>query len=80
METKIIAIGNSKGIRLGKTLLDRYKIHDKVELVMEVDHIVIRPMRQPRKGWDVAFKRMHKNGDYKLVMPDLFDDERIEPW
>ncbi len=80
METPVIPIGNSKGIRLSKTLLERYRIQDKVDLVLEEDHIVLKPIAEPRKGWDAAFKRMHKNGDDKLVMPDVFDDERIEPW
>lgn len=80
MEVNIIAIGNSKGIRLSKTLLERYNIQDKVDLVLEKDQIIIRPVRKPRQGWAAAFKRMHANGDDKLLMPDVFPDERIDPW
>ena len=35
MEVSIIKIGNSKGFRLSKTLLEKYNIKDKVELILE---------------------------------------------
>ena len=79
METNIIPIGNSKGIRLSKTILERYNIHDRVDLVFEKDHIIIKPKPEPRRGWDAEFKRMNKNGDDQLIMPDVFSDEKIEP-
>ena len=31
MEVSIIRIGNSKGLRLSKTILDKYQINDKIE-------------------------------------------------
>ena len=55
MEVPIIKIGNSKGFRLSKTLLEKYKIKDKVELILEKSHIVIKPIEEPRKGWDLKF-------------------------
>ena len=33
MEIAIIQIGNSKGIRLSKTLLEKYNIKDKIEII-----------------------------------------------
>ena len=34
----------------------------------------------PRKGWEKAFKKMHENGDDKLLMADIFEDENLEEW
>lgn len=31
--------------------------------------------QSPRKGWRNAFKKMAKNNDDKLLMPDVFEDE-----
>lgn len=79
MEIPIIQIGNSKGIRLAKTILDRYRFTDKVELIFQEGFIIIKPaMPQPREGWDKAFKEMHKRGDDKLLIDDIFEDEMIE--
>lgn len=80
MEISVIPIGNSKGIRLTKALLERYNITDKVELVLEKSYIVLKPKSAPRKGWEKAFQKMHQNGDDKLLVDDIFDDESFEEW
>jgi antitoxin MazE len=80
MDVSVIKIGNSKGIRLNKTLLDKYNIGDKVELVLEKNHILIKPVSQPRKDWDKAFDKMHQNGDDLLLVNDVFEDENPEEW
>ena len=80
MEVSIISIGNSKGLRLSKTILEKYKIRDKVELILEKGHIIIKPVSQPRKGWEEAFKKMHEEGDDQLLIDDVFDDETLNEW
>ena len=80
MDLSIIAIGNSKGIRLPKTLLEKYNITDKVELILEKDYIILKPKSEPRKGWEKSFKKMHENGDDNLLINDFFEDENLEEW
>jgi antitoxin MazE len=75
MQVSVIQIGNSKGIRLSKTLLEKYHITDKVELVLEDDHIVLKPLSQPRKNWEAAFAEMHRNGEDQLLIDNAFADE-----
>ena len=78
MEISVISIGNSKGIRLAKTLLDKYNIKDSVELILEKGYIILKPKSTPRKGWEKSFQKMNQNGDDKLLIPDLFEDESLE--
>jgi len=80
MEVSVVKIGNSRGIRFSKTILERYNIRDSVNLILEKGHIIIRPVTRPRKGWEKAFKEMHDNQDDRLLMPDIFDDEISEEW
>lgn len=80
METSIIKIGNSKGIRLSKTLIEKYNLRDTVELILEKEYIIIKPSSKPRKGWEKAFKEMAENGDDQLLFDDVFEDENIEEW
>ncbi len=80
MEIPIINIGNSKGIRLSKSILEQYNISDSVELVLEKGRIILLPKSAPRKGWDDAFKQMHASGDDCLLMDDVFEDENLEEW
>lgn len=80
MEANIIKIGNSKGVRLSKTILEKYQIGEKVELILEKDQIILRPVKQPRQGWTEAFKKMHDEGDDRLLIPDVFEDEEFDEW
>lgn len=80
MEVSVINIGNSKGIRLSKTILEKYNINDKVELILEKGYIILKPKAEPRKNWEKAFKKMHENGDDQLLMHDVFEDENFEEW
>ncbi|MDR9399073.1 AbrB/MazE/SpoVT family DNA-binding domain-containing protein [Salibacter sp.] len=80
MEVSVIKIGNSKGIRLSKELLKQYHIEDKVELIFKKGHIVLKPKKKPREGWEKAFEEMHKQGDDNLLIDDVFEDEDFEEW
>ena len=80
MEISVIPIGNSKGIRLTKTVLEKYSITDSVELILEKGYIILKPIQEPRKGWDKAFMKMHQSGDDKLMINDVFQDENFEEW
>ncbi|UBM62389.1 AbrB/MazE/SpoVT family DNA-binding domain-containing protein [Candidatus Sulfidibacterium hydrothermale] len=80
MELPIIRIGNSKGFRLSKTLIEKYNIKDKVELILEKGYLVLKPISQPRKGWEEAFKEMSEKGDDQLLFDDVFEDENLEEW
>ena len=80
MEVSVIKIGNSKGIRFSKTIIDRYNIKDTVDLIMDEEQIIIKPSTKPRNGWDAAFKEMHGNGDDNLIINEIFEEENPEEW
>ena len=80
MEISIIKIGNSKGIRLKKSILDRYDIKDKVELILERGRIILKPVSKPREGWEDAFKAMNDNEEDILLIQDVFEEDIDEEW
>lgn len=80
MEIPVINIGNSKGIRLPKAILEQYNISDTVELILERERIILKQKTTPRKGWEKAFAQMHKRGDDQLLIDDIFDDEGLDEW
>lgn len=77
LEAKIIAIGNSRGLRLPKTLLERYGFGDRVALVALEEGLLLRPLRGARAGWDAAFARMRENGDDTPLIDDRLD---LDAW
>ena len=71
MKTRIIAIGNSQGIRIPKVLLEQSGLGEEVELEVHDSQIVIRPAERPRQGWDEAFCGMAEQADDRLLDEDV---------
>lgn len=67
MRTRLVAIGNSKGVRLPKAVLQQCSLEDEVELEVKGGNVILRAAARPRAGWDAAFARMAARGDDRLL-------------
>ena len=74
MRSRIVRIGNSKGIRIPKPFLDQAGIGEAVELEVESNRIIVRPVSDSREGWEDSFKAMAETGDDN----PLIDDENLD--
>jgi antitoxin MazE len=63
---RIVKIGNSQGVRIPKLLLGQLDLGE-VELTVEGDRLVIRPVRCSRYGWDEEFRLMAERGDDRML-------------
>ena len=79
IKTKLIQIGNSKGIRIPKHVLERLNLHNKIELIIDEKskQIHIKSDDTPRKNWDEIFQKMHEEGEDDLLIDDSLD---LEEW
>ena len=77
MKAKIIQIGNSRGIRLPRVLLEQAHLTEEVQLDATPNQIVIRSVHAPREGWETAFRLMAERDDEVLdeFTENDFDDE-----
>jgi antitoxin MazE len=66
-KARIVRIGNSRGIRIPRTLLDEADLPDEVELTAQPGRLVVRAARRPRSGWAAAAKRMRAHGEDRLL-------------
>jgi antitoxin MazE len=71
MRARVIKIGNSQGLRIPKPILEQTGIMDDVEIEVEKNQIIIRPVKNARQGWDKAFKMMREEGDDSLIIDDI---------
>ena len=78
MKIKIISIGNSKGIRLPNKVLKLYNITDEVSLVLEKEHLLLKPVNNTRAGWAEAFSQQYASEE--RMLPDFFNDEHNASW
>ena len=79
--TRIVQIGNSRGIRVPKAVLEQAELPEEVELRAEPGRLVVTAARKPRAGWADAAREMHRSGDDQPPeqMPSpVFDDEEWE--
>lgn len=67
MKAKLIQIGNSRGIRLPKPVIEQCGLEGEVELEVRNQHLIIRSASRPREGWSDAFARMSEQGDDELL-------------
>ena len=76
MKTKIVRIGNSRGVRIPKPLLEHAGLEDEVELRLVESGIVIESVARPRAGWAKAAAQVVVRGEGELVelMPTDFDE------
>ena len=77
-KTRIVRIGNSRGIRVPKVLLEQAQLPDEVELQAEHGRLVVRAAHGPRTGWAEAAKTMHNRSDDQLLDASTstrFDDK-----
>ena len=83
MLTKIVPIGNSRGIRIPKAMLDHCGFGKEVDLQTKNGALILRPVNTPRAGWAEAFEVMTAAKDDMLVHEDAptktqFDAEEWE--
>lgn len=81
MKAKIVRIGNSKGIRIPKSVIEQIGLTENVELEVRDGQIVISPARQPRFGWAEAAMALSVHGEDRLLddpTPTSFDQEEWE--
>jgi len=72
MRGRVVRIGNSRGIRIPKALLEEAGLVDEVEIVVHGNRLVVTPVRSPRAGWSELFEEMRRRGDDALL-----DGERL---
>jgi antitoxin MazE len=77
MKTKLVRIGNSRGIRIPKPLLEQAGLEDDVRLTVIEGGLVIEAVAEPRDGWTEAARLVRERGEDGLVdptVPTTFDD------
>ncbi len=81
MRARLVRIGNSRGVRLPKPVIEEAGLTEEIELRVREGAVVIMPAAGPRSGWADAAKLMRNRGEDRLiggVMPTHFDDEEWE--
>jgi antitoxin MazE len=78
MKTRLVRIGNSRGVRLPKAIIAQAGLTDEVELGVRDGAIVIARVTSARSGWADAARQVHQRDDDRLLdasTPTRFDEK-----
>ncbi len=80
MLVSVIPIGNSRGIRIPKSILQQLNIEDSLELEVSNKELLLKPpIKKIRRNWAQAFEQMHARGDDRNIFDD-FDERENFQW
>ncbi len=82
METKLIKVGNSKGVIIPSKILKLVGLKEKISITVEENKIILAPVeKSPRNGWEETIAaEVAKDGPPEKLFPDDLDDPQIEEW
>lgn len=81
MKTKLIKIGNSKGIVLPSKLLSKLAIYESQEVnITEFEgSILLKAAKSSREGWEMKIKEeITRSGPHVGLIQDVFEDDTLE--
>jgi antitoxin MazE len=82
MKMALVRIGNSRGLRLPKPIIEQCGFGETVEMRVERGRLIITPARRPREGWEEAFRAARRGEPDEILLEGLgenrFDREEWE--
>ena len=78
MKARLIRIGNSRGVRLPKPVIEAAGLNEEVELEVRNGTVVLARAQKPRAGWADAARQLRARGEDRLLQPSTptrFDNE-----
>lgn len=80
MKSKIISIGNSKGVIIPASFMKELGLTDALEMEVVENTLVIRPISNARIGWEERIIQAAQGDNPKERLPEFFKDEKLEDW
>jgi antitoxin MazE len=78
VELKVVRIGNSRGVRLPKAVLERYEIKDALVLEAREEGLLLRGKKDKRLTWEETYREAaREKEDWSDLDATLVDG--IEP-
>ena len=78
MKVKLVSIGNSKGIRIPRSIIEACGFEDEIEFDVGDRFVVLAPVDKARAGWNEAFAAMAAAGDDAPVVSEPLPHDWVE--
>ncbi len=81
-DIKLIPIGNSKGIRLPKKILQKYGFSESVVLEEKEEGVLLHRKEDKKLTWEETFKSMSEKkenwNDFDVTLMDGLEEENLD--
>ena len=78
MKARLVRIGNSRGVRIAKPLLEQAGLQDEVDIRVEPGAVIITAAVSPRAGWAAAAAKFGPSALLDAPIATRFDDDEWE--
>ena len=78
VELKVVRIGNSRGVRLPKAVLERYEIKDALVLEAREEGLLLRGTKDKRLTWEETYRETAREKEEWSDLDATLEDG-IEP-
>ncbi len=76
MILKLVQIGNSRGIRIPKKILEKFNFNKEVKLDIKKDGLFLRNVKSSREGWaDEIKEEIDSEGELKMIFSENIENE-----
>jgi len=78
MRARLVKIGNSRGIRLPKPVIEQARLTDEVDVEVRDGALIITSSHGVRSGWAEAARELRERGEDRLLdepTPTVFEDK-----
>ncbi len=82
MVIRLVQIGNSRGIRIPKQIIDQFSFNDEIEAEVKKEGLLLKKKTKPRSGWKKQIlSEIKKNGAPDMIIPDdIQNDFQASGW
>lgn len=70
IRAQLVKVGNSQTIRIPKIILQQLDFSKGVELEVQNQHLIVRPVKTVRQNWQTAFETMRQQNDDQMLDPE----------
>lgn len=81
MKARLVRIGNSRGLRLPKPLIEEAGFKDEVEITLRDGALIVTSAEHPRAGWGAAVKLLLERREAYVIAentPTRFEEDEWE--
>lgn len=72
VKTHLTKIGNSRGIRIPKNVIEECGLTGEIEMKIEKGKLILSAASNPRRSWDASFSKIAEEGNDYLLIEDDF--------